>query len=400
MVISEAQRRRLAEVVPPDVGRVIRGAEPVLRERLLASALSSSRQVGRGVTGAPGRGIADGVSVAVSEVLALVEDHGHDLTLARETFRRLGAEEYRDGRSMDALRSTLMAGGQAVWQTLVDLGGQGLLRPDQLYRLAEVLFALVDGLAAAAAEGYLEEQQLTSVDAGTARRRLVALLLDRAAPEAELQRAARTVGWRLPEQAQVLVADGTDADLLARRVGAVAGTAALGGPVRHATVVVLPGELRPAALAGVRQVLAERALPAALGPALPPDRLALSFRVAERGLRLVREGLLPDLRPVLCAEHLPVLLQGWEPGLADLHADLVLAPFDGLGAGQRRVLETTLLEWLRQQGRVVPTAAGLAAHPQTVRYRMRQLTALLGPALDDPEARHALELALRRRYPR
>ena len=40
-------------------------------------------------------------------------------------------------------------------------------------------------------------------------------------------------------------------------------------------------------------------------------------------------------------------------------------------------------------------AAALDVHPQTVRYRLKQLRELFGPALEDPEARFELSLALR-----
>jgi DNA-binding PucR family transcriptional regulator len=42
-------------------------------------------------------------------------------------------------------------------------------------------------------------------------------------------------------------------------------------------------------------------------------------------------------------------------------------------------------------------AAELHLHPQTVRYRVARMRELLGDALDDPDARFELELALRAR---
>jgi PucR C-terminal helix-turn-helix domain len=36
-------------------------------------------------------------------------------------------------------------------------------------------------------------------------------------------------------------------------------------------------------------------------------------------------------------------------------------------------------------------------HPQTARYRMNQLRRMFGPALDDPDTRFELEMALRAR---
>ena len=40
-------------------------------------------------------------------------------------------------------------------------------------------------------------------------------------------------------------------------------------------------------------------------------------------------------------------------------------------------------------------AAALDVHPQTVRYRVRQLRDLFGDRLEDPDARFELSLALR-----
>jgi len=46
---------------------------------------------------------------------------------------------------------------------------------------------------------------------------------------------------------------------------------------------------------------------------------------------------------------------------------------------------------------VQAVAAELDVHPQTVRYRLRQLRELFGDALEDPEGRFELALALRAR---
>jgi DNA-binding PucR family transcriptional regulator len=56
-----------------------------------------------------------------------------------------------------------------------------------------------------------------------------------------------------------------------------------------------------------------------------------------------------------------------------------------------------LLHWLRHQGNVPATADALHVHRQTVRYRLTRLRELFGDALEDPEARFELELALRGR---
>ena len=51
--------------------------------------------------------------------------------------------------------------------------------------------------------------------------------------------------------------------------------------------------------------------------------------------------------------------------------------------------------WLAEQGRLGQVAERLGIHPQTARYRLGRLRELFGTALDDPESRFWLELALR-----
>ena len=86
------------------------------------------------------------------------------------------------------------------------------------------------------------------------------------------------------------------------------------------------------------------------------------------------------------------------PPIAALAADLAasrLAPLAQLADGPRARLTETLRAWLDRPGQVQAVAAELGVHPQTVRYRLRQLRELFGTRLEDPEARFELSLALR-----
>ena len=56
----------------------------------------------------------------------------------------------------------------------------------------------------------------------------------------------------------------------------------------------------------------------------------------------------------------------------------------------------TALAFLRERGVAPAMARAMGVHPQTARYRLGRLRELYGDALDDPEARLELELALRR----
>jgi DNA-binding PucR family transcriptional regulator len=94
-------------------------------------------------------------------------------------------------------------------------------------------------------------------------------------------------------------------------------------------------------------------------------------------------------------EYLPALLLAAAPAIATDLARTRLAPLDGLGEGPRERLVITLRAWLDRPGQVQAVAAALDVHPQTVRYRLKQLRELFGARLDDPEARFELSLALR-----
>jgi DNA-binding PucR family transcriptional regulator len=74
-----------------------------------------------------------------------------------------------------------------------------------------------------------------------------------------------------------------------------------------------------------------------------------------------------------------------------------LAALDALTPKARRRMEETALAYVQQQGNAAAMARTLAVHAQTARYRLARLRELLGDALDDPDARFELELALRAR---
>lgn len=78
-------------------------------------------------------------------------------------------------------------------------------------------------------------------------------------------------------------------------------------------------------------------------------------------------------------------------------ADQVLAPIDAEPEGRRAMLLTTLAAWLDEQGSPSATAERLQLHVQSTRYRIDQLRELLGPAMDDPDQRLQLHLAVRAR---
>ena len=119
-----------------------------------------------------------------------------------------------------------------------------------------------------------------------------------------------------------------------------------------------------------------------------------SLRRAAAAFRLAAGGGI-DGPLVVAEEHLATLLLAADRGLAADLAASRLAPLATLADGPRARLTETLRAWLDRPGQVQAVAAELGVHPQTVRYRVRQLRELFGTRLEDPEARFELSLALR-----
>ena len=75
--------------------------------------------------------------------------------------------------------------------------------------------------------------------------------------------------------------------------------------------------------------------------------------------------------------------------------DRRLAPLAQLRPGQRDRIAETLLAWLQLGENATEVAQRIHVHPQTVRYRLRQIQELFGDQLRDPDRRFELHLALR-----
>jgi hypothetical protein len=143
---------------------------------------------------------------------------------------------------------------------------------------------------------------------------------------------------------------------------------------------------------------------AAVGPAVPLDRAGDSLRWARQAIDLAARGTAGISRDaggpggvIHCDDHLATLVLLADGELAALLSQQVLAPLGRLRPDAASRLAETLLAWLESADNAETAARRLHVHPQTVRYRLRQVTELFGEALDEPEARFRLQLALRAR---
>ncbi|MGW1590913.1 helix-turn-helix domain-containing protein [Streptomyces sp. NPDC002386] len=249
-------------------------------------------------------------------------------------------------------------------------------------------------MAAAATAAYTEARLHAAGELQQRRARLVDLLTaDPPAPAGAIADLAHAARWTVPRAVAVVAVDPGP------------GAAPIVPPEfltrfdLQPALVVVPDPEGPGRARAVAGAL--RGLPAAMGPPVGLHDGARSLRWATEALGLVRRGVLAAADPaggvVRCQDHLPALLLLRDDALLDAMAEHRLRPLEQVRPPQRERLAETLLALLASGRGVAEVAARLAVHPQTVRYRMRQLDTLFGELLHDPEARFEMQLALRAR---
>jgi PucR-like helix-turn-helix protein len=405
--------------VPPEAADVLRPALPGLADEMITAISIEVPDYARAMEGTFGQLVRLGVEVALNRFIDMVADPAADVTRARDTYVNLGRGEFHAGRSLDALLAAYRVGARLAWRRFVDAGTAGRLPPEAIYSLGEAIFAYIDEISAESADGYAEEQSAAAGESQRRRRRLIRLLAQDPPPSQEAVRtAAQAAAWALPRRLAVLVAAAAETAAGAEASGAApgGGEAVPGEEIVEAIAVRLARRLGSAAIGGAagglacvfipdpdapgrrRQIVAaigdEAETAAAIGPTVTWHQAAASLKRAAAAYRLAASG---DAKgPLVVAEdHLATLLLTADRGLAADLAVSRLAPLAQLADGPRARLTETLRAWLDRPGQVQAVAAELGVHPQTVRYRLRQLRELFGPRLEDPEARFELSLALR-----
>jgi hypothetical protein len=401
--------------VPPEAADVLRPTLPGLADEMIAAIAVEVPDYARAMEGTFGQMVRLGVEVALNRFMDMVADPSADVTRARDTYVNLGRGEFHAGRSLDALLAAYRVGARLAWRRFVEAGTAAALPPDALYSVGEAMFAYIDEISAESADGYAEEQSAAAGESQRRRRRLVRLLAQEPPPAPEaIRTAAQAAEWTLPKRVAALVAADTaqggapppdardgepvpgeeiveaTATRLARRIG----VGAIGGAAGGLACVFVPDPDAPGRRRQITAALSDGPAIVSRGPSVPWADAAASLRRAAGAYRLAATGRIPE-GLVVAEDHLATLLLAADPALAADLAASRLAPLAGLGDGPRARLTETLRAWLDRPGQVQAVAAELDVHPQTVRYRLRQLRELFGARLDDPEARFELALALR-----
>ncbi len=369
------------EWLEEDALRRIRASLPTIADAVVAAIQSEVAGYRRPLEGEFGRSVKTGTEVALSRFIGDDGDGAAD-----DVYRRLGAGEYRSGRSLDALQAAYRVGARVAWRRMSDVADGAGASPQAQRNLAEAMFAYIDRLAGESVEGYAVAQLRDAGDRDRHRVELAEMLLAGAAvAEADLARAAEAARWPLPRSVACVAVAGEHAERARLRLSGEA----LGVSLGEVAGILVPD---PAALQREAELVAERlGVALGIGPTVALVDAHASMRLARRALSLAA----PGAPPVLAEERLADLALRAEPEIVSALRARMLAPLQTQTAASRARLLETLLQWLRHRGAQGAIAVELGVHPQTVRYRMTRLRELLGDVLDDPEQRFALEMALR-----
>jgi hypothetical protein len=371
-----------------------------LADAVLARFRAGDGPAAGGLDAATLRNLRLGSRAAVDLFLARLsgEDPAPDLAL----FVAHGRAQQAAGRTLTELLSFYRRGGVAMWErSTALLPDDAELPAAEIFAFGAAVLELVDALSVAAAGGFAQQEAEQRRRTRALRERLLSLLLsDPPAERDALAGAAAAAGWKLPERVRVAVARLP----VEPRLGGPAGPApsrVLSGAVADGRQALVVGEDEEAERWLVR---AARALgleaPLAIGPAVAVAEAARSAGRAAAVLDHVAAGRLARVGDVVRSDdHEIALLLGAAPELAREVARRRLAPLAALDDAARRRMTETLAAWLADPGRPQAMADRLGLHVQTVRYRLRGLRELFGEALDDPDERFELALALRVGHP-
>jgi hypothetical protein len=314
---------------------------------------------------------------------------------AANLFRAIGYREAMDGRSIEVIQAAMRTGARVAWHRLTLKAGRGTLSIETLGAIGEAIFLYIDELSAACAEGYMRAGAEMADEMKRRRGRLLDLLVaEPPAAEDAVAARARAADWALPRTVAAVALEDGGKELLSPLPALPAEV--LADMVRKDPCLLVPDPDGSGRIAAIERGL--RGWTGALGPVVPLSQAGSSLRWARQALSLRRHGVIaPGCGLVRCDEHLSTLLLFADQKLAQVCAAARLAPLMKLRPEQQETLADTLLSWLQSAGNARIAARQLHVHPQTVRYRLRNLQELFGDALVQPEARFDLEIALHAR---
>jgi DNA-binding CsgD family transcriptional regulator len=402
------------EVLHPGLAAVLRPELPSLAEEIIVALRDKIPEYARPMDGPYGQIMRRGVEQALTSFVDLVADPAASSLAHRdEVARMLGQHEAKEGRSLDSLQSAYRIGAHIAWQRAMAVGRTANLSSAVMSMLADALFGYMNELAELSFQGYREARAATAEEQQVVRRRLLQLILsrDQPIPHRALASIAEDANWPLPEQATAVAvqARGAASPASPEDLAAPADPASPAGPAEPVPLpaesdvlasldegqphMLIPGEMGAGREAALLARLGTRR--AAIGLTMPLTDTADSLRWARQALALAESGAIDAGQIVHCEDHLLTLWLMSDSALAEQVSRRQLGALEGLTPRQRERLTETFGAWLETRGTAAEIADRLQVHPQTVRYRIRQLERTLGDQFGDPDARFAMEMVLR-----
>ncbi|WP_378249246.1 helix-turn-helix domain-containing protein [Actinokineospora guangxiensis] len=382
---SPGGRADLWSLLPRELAPLLRPGMPRLVAEIRGELHLAIPALARNPDGVVGRAVTEGIHQALTQFLDRLEDPGAAGDERLRLFREMGSQQIYDGPILDVLQTAYRIGARVAWRRIAAAGEQAGVSSAALCLLAEAIFAYIDELSALSVEGHASARAREVGALERRRRQLLQALVSPGSgrPLAHLSEAAR---WPLPDRVRaVAVRQRDDAEPPVAAVDprylvdleSAEPCLVVAGPDVGDLAAELPGWI------------------CAVGPAVPVTECAQSLRWARRTLSLVLDGALRDQSPTWFDRSMSVLWLLNDPFLVREIGARVLAPLSALTGKQRDKLGETLLVWLETRRSAPEIAALLSIHPQTVRYRLRQLERLFGDGLADPDRRFDIEVALR-----
>jgi hypothetical protein len=365
----------MAELLEPELPRIT--------SEILAAIGQEVPEYAQPLESAFGEALRTGVDEALRRFVNLVRDPDSTDDRGRRASVGLGRAELRAGRTLDALQAAYRVGARVAWRRLAVASHAAGVDQATAARLAEAIFAYIDGLSADSVEGYAQAQAEVAGERDRRRAELLAALLART-PGAPTAALAVALGWRLPRSAATLICASDRLAGLARRLG----TDVLAAHLDGFGCVIVPDADGPGRRELIRVAAAGRR--AAIGPDVPLAQLPLSWQLAMAAFERADGASL-----VVADEHLATLLTSVAAPVVKRIVETRLTPLRTLTPAARERMAATALAYVQHVGNAAAMARTLHLHPQTARYRIARLRELLGDQLDDADARFELEAALR-----
>ncbi|MQA95384.1 MAG: LysR family transcriptional regulator [Streptosporangiales bacterium] len=324
------------------------------------------------------------VGLAARQFVEVIENPDASWDSLSEVYRAIGADEARRGRSLDGLQTAMRVSGQVACRRFTKDAYRLGWSPGTVGLLSESLFVFLERIAAAAAAGYSDARERIATEDERHRWRLRDLLVGDPPPSTEaIADRARAARWEVPATIAVVAVRGEGPR--------VAPPTFLADWEAEPAYCVVPDPETPAQRRQLAAALGDGLR--ALGPTVPPERGAVSLRWARTALELAERGVIQAGGLIRCADHVPTLAAAAAEDLIAAVLPGRLRPLLRLPEDRRRRLAETMLVYL-ETGSAAAAAEQVHVHPQTVRYRLRQLEELFGDEFADPRLKLEFQLLL------